>query len=101
MADLSLTDATIAGAIGHIVTAENEMLDGNAPRPSGGFESLTGIGGEVDLYLRGMQVGRAALADAAKTAARGLRHLMEESTALDADLAASLSAGFAVQGTKR
>lgn len=98
MADLLVSDAVLEGAIGHIVTGSGCMVDGNAPRPAGGFESLTGIAGEVELFLRGLQAGRASLADAGRSAGQGLRSMMQEVSALDASLASSLSAGFAVRG---
>lgn len=98
MAELALPDSEIAGAIEYLVAAEHSMLNGNATRPTDGFDSLTGIAAEIDLYLRGMQVGRAALADAARTAGQGLRELMQEAHSLDANLAASLGGGFAVAG---
>lgn len=99
MADLLVLDATIEGALEHIVMASDGMSDRNAARPVGGFESLSGIAGEVDLFLRGLQVGRAALADAARTAGRGLSAMMQETADLDGSLAASLGAGFAVRGS--
>lgn len=101
MADLTVSDHALESAIGRIVSAVDEMLDGNRARPADGFDSLTGIGGEVDRYLRGAQVGRAALADAARTAGQGLRHLMQEAERLDSGLAESLGADFAVQGARR
>ncbi|MGJ0205001.1 hypothetical protein [Leucobacter sp. gxy201] len=98
MAGLLLIDAAIEDAIGHIVAAEHEMLVGRNSRPTGGFESLTGIAAEVDVFLRGVHVGRAALADAAKTTGRGLRTLLHEMSSLDAAHASALDAGFAVPG---
>lgn len=96
MAELLLIDAAVEDAIGHIVAAEHEMLRGRHTPPAGGLESLTGIAGEVDLFLRGLQVGRAALADAAKTSGRGLRALLHETSSLDAAHASALDAGFVV-----
>lgn len=98
MAGLSLSDDALLRAIQHAVSAQQTMLTGNRARPTSGFESLTGIAGEVDLYLRGLQVARAALADAAMTAGQGLRQVMEDASTLDGALAASLDADFAVRG---
>lgn len=100
MADLSIFDGAVEGAIGYLVRAGDEMRRGDAPRPNVGFDSLTGIAGEVESYLRGLQVGRAALADAAMTAGHGLNGMMHESHALDARLAAALNTGFVVQGAR-
>ncbi|QZY52994.1 hypothetical protein [Leucobacter tenebrionis] len=100
MAELTILDSALEGAIWHTVRAVNEMSE-NVPRPNDGFAGLTGISGEVELHLRGLQVGRAALADAALTAGRGLHGLMHESDALDARLAGSLNSGFSVQGAER
>lgn len=98
MADLSLSDYALRQAIEYAVSAQQTMLAGNRTRPTGGFDSLTGIAGDVDLYLRGLQVARAALADAAMTAGRSLSQVMEDASTLDGALAAALDTDFAVQG---
>jgi len=101
MAELILRVRDLQSAIAHLGAAEDAMLRGSPVRTGAGFASLTGIEDEVDMFLRGVQLARASLADAAKTAARGLRELMGEASALDAQLAASLDAGFAVRGAPR
>lgn len=84
-------------AIRTLVGAAGQMTSGNAPRPTSGFESLTGISGDVDLYLRGLSVARAALADAARTAARSVREVMDQASRLDGKLAAALEADYSVR----
>lgn len=96
MSDLRLDEGALTRATEELGRATSRMLTGNASRPTGGFESLTGIADDVDLYLRGVSVARAGLSDAAKTAGQATRQLMRDSAVLDAQLAAALSGGFAV-----
>lgn len=98
MADLSITDADCERALTQITTAVGAMVSGNRPRDVGGWESLSDIALDVDRFQLGMQVGRAALADAARTAGQMVRELMQATDALDAAVTAALEAGFAVQG---
>lgn len=99
MNDFRLPDRTWSGAVDVLVEASNEMVSDNVARPKSGFGSLSGFAGEIDLYLRGVSVARAALADAAKTAGRSAHSLMESSASLDSQLAASLNTGYAVKGS--
>lgn len=93
-------DALEAGGSG-LVSAAQVMAQGNRAVPSGAWESLTGIGGGVRTFLHGLQTGRSALADAAKTAGGEVAGAMRESSALDALIANSLYSGFAVRGSGR
>lgn len=97
MSDVYLSEGSLMMAVSALVRASEELTSENAGRPTSGFDSLTGIAGEVDLYLRGVSVARAALADAAKTAGRATRGLLEDASRLDATLAASLDSGFAMR----
>ncbi|MFV0433368.1 MAG: hypothetical protein ACK5LO_05250 [Leucobacter sp.] len=98
MSDFHIPDGALESAGASLVGAANLMVTGNTARVAGVLESLTGIGTEVDLYLRGLSVGRAALADAAKTASEAVGALMLDSSALDGRLSGALASGFAVQG---
>ena len=95
-AGLKLDDQALSAAGQALVTASFVMVNGNARVPSVQLQSLTGIGARVDLYLRGLAVARAALADAAKTASVVVADLMQESSVLDALIAGNLGTGFAV-----
>ena len=101
MSDLELSDAELTAAAADLAGAAIWMVSDIRPRPTNGFESLSGIAAEVDLYLRGVSVARAALADAAKGSSTLLLSLIEDSTDLDSVLAGSLYPGYAVQGAKR
>lgn len=98
MADLTLSDRDCERAISHLVTAADALASAKHARAIDGFESLTGIGADVEQYLRGLRVARAALADAARTAGQSIRSLMREATDLDSAAAASLDSGFLVRG---
>lgn len=94
---LKLSDAELAEAGQALVAACSVMTSGGRT-PDGGLPSLTGIGPEVDLHVRGLMVARAALADAAKTASESVASVMHDSGALDAAIADALYEGFAVKG---
>lgn len=99
MADrLSLDDLSLGEAGRALVTASSAMAHGNARVPTTVLPSLTGIGERIDLYLRGLAVARAALADAARTASMEIAVAMRESADLDAAIATRLPGGFAVRG---
>lgn len=101
MSDLELSEAELsAAAAADLGDAAILMVSDNKARPTGGFESLSGIADEVDLFLRGVSVARAALAAAAKSGKEAVASLMEDSTKLDSLLAGSLYSGYAVQGAK-
>lgn len=74
------------------------MISDNVSRPSGDLSSLTDIGSTVTLYLKGLNVARAALADAARTGGDSVSTLMKDSTELDSFLAQSIGTGFALPG---
>lgn len=97
MGDFHIDSEAASSAISSLVGAANQMTSGNKPRPAAGFESLTGIAGDVDLYLRGLSVARAALADAAVTAGRSVRAVMDQAATLDGDLTVALDADYAVR----
>lgn len=101
MSDLELSDSELAAVAADLGGAATGMVSGHRPRPTSGLESLNGIAAEVDLYLRGLSVARAALADAAKSSGTLLASLITHSTDLDSALAGSLGPGYAVQGAKR
>lgn len=93
-------DALEAGGFG-LLSAAQVMTESRQTLPPGALESLTGIGGGVRRFLHGLQTGRLALADAAKTAGGEVAGAMRESSALDARIANSLYSGFAVPGSRR
>ncbi|MCW2288831.1 hypothetical protein [Leucobacter luti] len=98
---LHLPDSELTAAGASLGTAAQEMSAGSSGRPSGSWDSLSGIGGAVDEYLRGVALARDALADAAKTAANTVSGLMSDSAELDAYLAQTVYSGYAVsKGTK-
>lgn len=98
MGGFNLPLSTITTASAELVDAANLMVEGNTRRPSARLESLTGIGAQVEHYLKGLSVARAALADAAKTASESARDLGDEARAVDRQLSGALASGFAVQG---
>lgn len=95
---IRLEDALLQEAAASLVQASSMMTSENVSRPVGDLPSLTGIGASITLYLKGMNVARAALADAARTGAEALASVMSESTELDRYIADTLGTGFAVAG---
>lgn len=98
---LRLDDQVLGDAGVALVTASYVMSHNNAQRGTGVFDSMTGIGTQVEHYLKGMSVARAALGDAAKTASESVAMVMEESAALDTLISANLATGFAVRKGQR
>lgn len=97
MSEFHIDTEAANGAIGFLVGAASQMTSSNKPHPTTGFESLTGISADVDLYLRGLSVARGALADAARTAGRSVREVMDRASELDCEVAAALDAGYSVR----
>lgn len=93
---LHLPDSELTAAGATLGIAAQEMSAGSGGRPSGNWDSLSGLGGTVDEYLRGVTLARDALADAAKTAAGTVSGLMADSAELDAYLAETVYSGYAV-----
>lgn len=93
---LSLADSELSAAGVSLGMAADSMAGGRSRRTPGTLKSLSGIGGEVDEYVRGVQMAREALGDAAKTASRTVSSLMEESAELDAYLASTVYSGYAL-----
>jgi uncharacterized protein YaiE (UPF0345 family) len=98
---LNIRDDVLESAGTFLALAAGVMVEGNRTIPRADLESMTGIGGEVRRFLTGLQTGRLALADAAKTAAGEVAGVMRDSSALDARMANVLYAGFAVEGSRR
>lgn len=98
---LNIRDDVLESAATFLALAAGVMVEGNRTIPRADLESMTGIGGEVRRFLTGLQTGRLALADAAKTAAGEVAGVMRDSSALDARMANALYAGFAVEGSRR
>lgn len=101
MADLDINDDQLEYAGALLVLASNTMVTDNTSIPSGSLESLTGIGSEVRRFLNGLQTGRLALADAAKTSGEEVAGVMKDSSELDAFIASDLYSGFAVKGSAK
>ena len=101
MADVALSDDDLEFAGALLVLGSRAMVEHNEATPTGNLQSLTGIGGHVRIFVNGLQTGRSALADAAKTAGHEVAGVMRDSSDLDAHLAESLGAGFAVTGHRR
>ena len=93
---MRLDDSLLQEAGASLVQASSAMTSENVSRPDGDLPSLTGIGVAITLYLKGLSVARAALADAARTGAESLAGLMSESTELDRYIADALGDDFAV-----
>lgn len=98
---VQLSDEALGVASAALLVAENCMSSQSRVDRLGHVASLTGIGGDVQQFLSGVSVARAALADAARTASQAVAGVMRESTALDTQLATSLSSEFAVAGGPR
>jgi len=95
---LNINDQTLLAVGASLVSVASTMVSGNAARPAGELPSLSGIGAEVTLYLQGVNVARAALADAARTASETISRLISDGSELDRYIAESLGGGFAVKG---
>jgi hypothetical protein len=95
---LSIDDQALLTVGASLVSIASTMVSGNAARPAGDLPSLSGIGAEVTLYLQGVNVARAALADAARTASEAVSELLSDGSELDRYIAESLGSGFAVRG---
>lgn len=93
---LKLNDAVLSGAGRKLVEAAVGMLNNNVRRPVA-VPTISGASAEIDIYLRGLSVARAALADAAKSASLALSSTMERSAALDSEIAAALPAGYSLR----
>lgn len=96
---LTLNDAVLSEAGRKLIEAAAGMLNSNVQRPAA-VPTISALSGEIDLYLRGISVARAALADAAKAASLTVSSVMEQSAALDAEIAAALPAGFSLREGK-
>lgn len=98
---LRLNDAELQIVGSLLVGAASTMVSGNVRRPTGDLPSLSGIGGTVTEYLQGVNVARAALADAARTGSEAVSRIMSESSELDRQIAFALGDDFAVAGEQR
>ncbi|MFC5337196.1 hypothetical protein [Leucobacter denitrificans] len=98
---LQIRDEVLESAGTMMLSATRCMSAGNRAVPNSPISSLTGVGGDIREFLRGVQTGRLALGDAAKTSCEQLAALMNESGSVDCSLAASLPTGFALHGGKR
>ena len=94
---MRLTDAALGQAGRQLVEAARGLRDGTAQRPPAP-ETLGALSSEIDDFLRGLCVARAALADAAQTGARSVAALMADSGRLDAAIARELPVGLALPG---
>lgn len=101
MADLDIKDEELEYAGALLVSASSTMVDDNESIPPGSLDSLTSIGDKVRRFLNGLQTGRLALADAAKTAGGEVAGVMRDSSELDAFMADSLYSGFAVKDNSK
>ncbi len=97
---LELSDDALMQAGHTLVVASYVMTHDNVHRPTGLLASVSGVGPQLDRYLRGLAVARAALADAARTASEGVAAVMSESTELDSFIAVHLGQGFALKKGK-
>ena len=94
---MQLNDNVLTAGGATLVAAASTMTSENIARPSAPA-SLTGISADITLFLKGMQVARAALADAARTGSETVASVMRESSELDAFITRSLGESFAVKG---
>ena len=95
MKDVTLDDASLASSGRYLVTAA-QILASNTVAPEVQMQGVTGIAGEVKNYLQSLVLAQLALSDAAKTGSRAVSRMMEESSELDRQIAASLNTGFLV-----
>lgn len=95
---LRMNDEALLLVGASLVSIASTMISDNVRRPAGDLPSLSGIGAELTLYLRGLNVARAALADAARTASEAVSGLISDSSKLDRHIAQSLGTSFAVSG---
>lgn len=95
---VNLNDSALQAAGAYLVQASSTMTSDDARRPSGDLPGLTDIGATVTVYLTGVNVARAALADGARTGSESVAGLMQESTELDHEITQTLGAGFALRG---
>ncbi|GAA1326234.1 hypothetical protein ACFSWE_12905 [Leucobacter albus] len=91
--NLQLNDAVLESAARGFASAAEVMRSGAAKRPPTPA-TLSALRAELDLYLRGLAVSRAALSDAAHSATLALADILAQSAELDAEIAAALPAGF-------
>ncbi|MBC9926605.1 MULTISPECIES: hypothetical protein [unclassified Leucobacter] len=102
MADrVVLDDAVLAEAGSALIAAAHLMVAENARRPSAMLESQSGIGDDVEQYMRGLQLARSALSRAARTASEAVADMMRDSDTLDRKIAGALSGGFSAKGGGR
>lgn len=94
---MRLADAALADAGFALVGAAERMLRSGVRRPAA-LPTISGAGERVELYLRGLAVARAALADAATSAGHAVSATLAQSTELDAVIAATLPPGFSLGG---
>jgi hypothetical protein len=87
-------DLQFTGSV--LVAAASGMTSGNVRRPAGDLPSVSGIGGAVTRYLQGVNVARAALADAARTGGEAVARIMSDSSELDRQIAQALGDDFAL-----
>lgn len=101
MFDLELAEAAVSDVAIALGTASTTMSTHETSVPRDGFESLTGISGDVESFLLGLAIASASLADAAESGHRAAAALMSDSSAVDRKIAASLSPGYAVNEVQR
>lgn len=94
-------DATLQTVGAHLVAAANLMVAENMRRPSAELPSLIGIGSDVLRYVNGLQIARSALSRAAQSAGEVTAGMMQDSNALDREVAGILTGGFVARGGGR
>lgn len=95
--DIELDDDVLQMCAMDFAYASHEIFSEAARRPVDAFPSTNGIGPRVAEYLRAVDTARAALADAARSASETLGSLVADSAEIDAFLAQSFTAGYALE----
>jgi hypothetical protein len=98
---LRVNDVALGGAGEKLVAAACVLTEGGRRRVPHQLPSLTGLGGEVRLYLKGLQMAEEALAEAAKTASLAVAGMMQDSKVLDYRIGNLAENGFVGRGSKR
>ena len=81
-----------------LIAASVRMALNHGGYPAEAFPSISGIGAIVIEHLLGLEIARAALADASRTASEAFAAVMAESTAIDAHIADYVSDAYALEG---
>lgn len=86
---IRLDDVALTAASSSLAAAATRMLRRNVRRPRA-VPTVSGVSGEIERFLRALEVAREALSAATESAGLAVTSLAEHGTALDADTAAAV-----------